>query len=107
MTPSTVPYPIMRIVVVIVSFDERSVKVVMLLSPLFCRTEVKFGVTLSTRCKHKVLEGCSKGHPDSTTSNFRSEGKVLKEIPLLFKVWPTAKREYRIDNLRREGVREA
>ena len=103
MTPSTVPDPIIRIVVVIVSFDERSVKVVMLLLVLlFCKSEVTFGVTLSTRCRRKVLEGCAKGHPDSAISNFRSEGLVSKDTPLLFKVWPTAKREYRIDSLGRE-----
>ncbi len=78
-------------VVVIVSFDERSVKVVL----LFCRNEVTFGITLR-RCRRKVLEGCAKDHPDSSISNFRSEGLVSKEIPLVFRVWPTAKREYRI-----------
>ena len=95
----------MRIVVAIVSFDERSVKVVVLSLVLFCRIEVRFGVTLSTRRKRKVLDGCAKGHPDSAISNFRSEGLVSKETPLLFKVWPTAKREYRINNSRRGAGR--
>jgi len=72
------------------------------LALLFCKIEVTSGVTLSTRCRRKVLEGCAKGHPDSAISNFRSEGLVSKDTPLLFKVWPTAKREYRIDSLGRE-----
>jgi len=72
--------------VIIVSFDERSVKVVMLLVPLFCRSEVIFGTTLRRRYRRKVLEDCAKGHPDSAISNSRSEGLVSKEIPLLFRV---------------------
>ena len=78
----------MRIVVVIVLFNERSVKVVvvLLLVLLFCRSEVTFGITLRTRCKRKVLDCCAKGHLDSTISNFRSEGLISEEIPLLFKV---------------------
>jgi len=96
LTSSTGPYPIIRIVVIILSFDERSRKVETLLMPLFCESEVAFGDTLRSRCK--VLDRCEKGHPDRNISNFRSEGLVSNEIPLVFKVWPTAKREYRIDN---------